>query len=160
MVKDAFNTSDKKRNALAETSSSDEKWSDGESYDSDDTDNIPHHSTTKKKRSEFNIQYGVVVHYYSFFKSHQYPTPFILSAIEVSSNQLFRAGGRNDAEDDSDDNNGVDDFEQEEANLTKKSASISSFEKKMKEHRIPGDPDKGKAINQTKELKKYVDYLD
>ena len=71
MVKDAFNTSDKKRNALAETSSSDEKWSDGESYDSDDMDNIPHHSTTKKKRSEFNIQYGVVVHYYSFFKSHQ-----------------------------------------------------------------------------------------
>ena len=68
--------------------------------------------------------------------------------------------GRNDAEDDSDDNNGVDDFEQEEANLTKKSASISSFEKKMKEHRIPGDPDKGKAINQTKELKKYVDYFD
>ena len=55
--------------------------------------------------------------------------------------------GRNDAEDDSD-------------NPTKKSASISSFEKKMKEHRIPGDPDKGKAINQTKELKKYVDYLD
>ena len=95
MVKDAINTSDKKRNALteidsnAETSLSDEKWSDGESYDSDDMDNIPHHSTTKKKRSDFNIQYGVVVHYYSFFKSHQYPTPFILSTIEVSSNQLF-----------------------------------------------------------------------
>jgi hypothetical protein len=89
MVKDAFNTSDKKRNALAETSWSDEKWSDGESYNSDDTENILNHSTTKKKRSEFNIQYGVVVHYYSFFKSHQYPTPFILSTIEVSSNQLF-----------------------------------------------------------------------
>jgi hypothetical protein len=61
MVKDAINTSDKKRNALteidsnAETSSSDEKWSDGESYDSGDTENIPHHSTTKKKRSEFNM---------------------------------------------------------------------------------------------------------
>ena len=33
---------------------------------------------------------GVVVHYSSFFKCHHYPTPFILSAIEVSSNQLFR----------------------------------------------------------------------
>jgi hypothetical protein len=61
MVKDAINTSDKKRNALteidsnAETSLSDEKWSDGESYDSGDTENIPHHSTTKKKRSEFNM---------------------------------------------------------------------------------------------------------
>jgi hypothetical protein len=35
----------------------------------------------------------------------------------------------------------------------------------MKEHIIPGDPDKGKAIlieiiNQKKELKKYVDYFD
>ena len=39
----------------AETSSSDEKWSDGESYDSGDMENIPHHSTTKKKRSEFNM---------------------------------------------------------------------------------------------------------
>ena len=96
-------------------------------------ENIRHHSTTKKKRSDFNIQYGVVVHYYSFFKSLQYPIPFILSAIEVSSNQLFRAGGRNDAEDDSDDDDdGVDDSEQEEANPTKKSASISSFKKKMK----------------------------
>jgi hypothetical protein len=71
MVKDAINTSDKKRNALteidsnAETSSSDEKWSDGESYDSDDTENILNHSTTKKKCSEFNMVLLFIVLHFS-----------------------------------------------------------------------------------------------
>ena len=45
------------------------------------------------------------------------------------------------------------------------SSSATSFKKKMKEHRIPGDPDKGKArfiemINQMEELKKYRAYFD
>lgn len=47
-----------------ESYDSGEEWSDEESYNSGDTENIPKHSTPKKKRSEFNmVLLFIVLHF-------------------------------------------------------------------------------------------------